>query len=39
MITQLTAGHAPLIINPGIYRKMIEWEYDPFAKVIQNVVD
>lgn len=31
--------HAPLIINPGIYRKMIEWEYDPFAKVIQRVVD
>ena len=31
--------HAPLIIQPGIYRKKIETEYDPFAQVIQQVVD
>jgi hypothetical protein len=31
--------HAPLIINPGVYRKMIEWEYDPFLKRIKKVVD
>ncbi len=31
--------HAPLVINPGIYKKLIEWEYDPFKKVIQRVID
>jgi hypothetical protein len=31
--------HAPIYIYPGIYKKMIETEYDPFAKVIKQVVD
>jgi len=31
--------HAPLIIPIGVYKKMIETEYDPFAKVIKKVVD
>ena len=31
--------HAPLLLEPGIYHKKIETEYDPFAKVIQQVVD
>jgi hypothetical protein len=30
---------APLVINPGIYKKLIEWEYDPFKKAIQRVID
>jgi hypothetical protein len=31
--------HAPLVIPIGIYKKMIETEYDPFAKTIKRVVD
>lgn len=31
--------HAPLVIQPGIYKKLIETEYDPFQKVIRAVQD
>lgn len=31
--------HAPLIIPIGIYKKLIETEYDPFQKVIKAVQD
>jgi hypothetical protein len=31
--------HAPLIIPIGIYKKLIETEYDPFLKVIKQVQD
>jgi hypothetical protein len=31
--------HAPLIIPVGRYKKIIEKEYDPFDKIIKQVVD
>ena len=31
--------HSPLIIPPGVYKKVIETEYDPFQKVIRRVQD
>lgn len=31
--------HAPLVIPIGIYKKLIEWEYDPFKQAIQRVLD
>jgi hypothetical protein len=31
--------HAPLLIPVGKYKKIIEKEYDPFDKIIKQVVD
>ena len=31
--------HAPLLIPVGIYKKVIEKEYDPFDKIIKQVID